>query len=115
MMPRTLEAKYQALHGFMAAGVPCVAGNDAGLPHTGFGRFWQELQAMTQGGMSPMQAIQAATLTAAKAIGLADSIGSLQTGKQADLVAVDGDPTQDITALSRPTLVMYAGKVVFQK
>jgi imidazolonepropionase-like amidohydrolase len=115
MMPRTLEAKYQALQGFMAAGVPCVAGNDAGLPHTGFGRFWQELQAMTQGGMSPMQAIQAATLTAAKAIGLADSIGSLQTGKQADLVAVDGDPTQDITALSRPTLVMYAGKVVFQK
>jgi imidazolonepropionase-like amidohydrolase len=93
LMPQTLEAKYQALEGFMAAGVQCVAGNDAGLPHTGFGRFWQELQAMTQGAMSPVQAIQAATLTAAKAIGLADTIGSLQPGKQADLVAVDGDPT----------------------
>ena len=115
MMPQTLGAKYQALEGFMAAGVQCVAGNDAGLPHTGFGRFWQELQAMTQGGMSPMQAIQAATLTAAKAIGLASTIGSLQPGKQADLVAVDGDPIQDITALARPTLVMSAGEVAFQR
>jgi imidazolonepropionase-like amidohydrolase len=98
----------------MAAGVRCVAGNDAGLPYTGFGQLWRELTTMVDGGMSPLQAIGAATSNAAQALHLTDTIGSIQPGKQADLIAVDGDPTRDINTLSRVRLVMRAGRIVFQ-
>jgi imidazolonepropionase-like amidohydrolase len=69
---------------------------------------------MVDGGMSPLQAIGAATSNAAQALHLTDTIGSIQPGKQADLIAVDGDPTRDINTLSRVRLVMRAGRIVFQ-
>ncbi len=115
MLPRVIESKLAALKGFLSAGVRVVAGNDAGLPHTGFGCLWQELEAMMAGGMTAMQAMAAATSTAARALGIEDRIGSIQTGNQADLLVVDGDPTADITALSRVRLVMQAGRIVFEK
>ncbi len=115
MLPAVIDAKLDALRGFLAAGVPVVAGNDAGLPYTGFGCLWQELDAMMSGGMTAMQAIAAATLTAARALGMADQIGSIRPEKQADLFTVDGDPTSDITALSKVGFVMQAGRVVFHK
>jgi len=114
LLPSVLEEKFRALQGFMAAGVICVAGNDAGLPYTGFGQLWRELITMVDGGMSPLQAIEAATSKAAQALHLTDAIGSIQPGKQADLIAVDDDPTRDINALSRVRLVMRAGRIVFQ-
>jgi len=114
LLPSVLEEKYRALRGFMAAGVRCVAGNDAGLPYTGFGQLWRELTTMVDSGMSPFQAIEAATSNAAQALHLTDTIGSIQPGKQADLIAVDGDPTRDINALSRVRLVMRVGRIVFQ-
>ena len=83
------------MQGFTATGVRCVAGNDAGLPYTGFGHLWGELSTMVDGGMFPLQAIEAATSNAAQALHLTDTIGSIQPGKQADLIAVDGDPTRD--------------------
>ncbi len=113
-LPAIIAEKLKALDGFLSAGVPVVAGNDAGLPHTGFGCLWQELEVMMAGGMSHMQAITAATLTAARAMGLADHIGSLRPGKQADLLIVDGDPTTDITALKRVQMVLQSGRVVFE-
>jgi imidazolonepropionase-like amidohydrolase len=115
MLPGVIASKLSALQGFLAAGVRVVAGNDAGLPYTGFGCLWQELDAMTAGGMTAMQAITAATGAAARALGLADRIGSIQCGKQADLLVVDGDPTADISALSRVQMVMQAGRTVFRK
>lgn len=114
LLPQVVEEKFKALQGFTTAGVQCVAGNDAGLPHTGFGQLWLELAAMVDGGMSPVQAITAATFSAAQSLQLDDMIGSIQTGKQADLFAVDGDPTRDISALSRVRMVMQAGRIVFQ-
>jgi imidazolonepropionase-like amidohydrolase len=93
-------------------GYVLVAGNDAGLPYTGFGCLWQEPDAMMSGGMTAMQAIAAATRSAARALGMEDKIGSIQPGKQADLLVVDGDPTTDITALSRVRMVMQAGRIV---
>jgi imidazolonepropionase-like amidohydrolase len=99
---------------FLDAGVELVAGNDAGLPYTEFGCLWQELDAMTCG-MTALQAIIAATATAARTLRMEDQIGSIGAGKQADLVVVDGDPTEDIAALSRVLLVMQAGRILFEK
>ncbi len=113
-LPGVIDAKFEALQGFLKAGVDVVAGNDAGLPHTGFGCFWRELETLVAGGMSPMQAITAATQTAARAIGMDDCIGAIQTGRQADLLVVDGDPTADITALAHVRIVMQAGRVVYR-
>ena len=62
--------------------------------------------------MTPMEAIVAATATAARAIGLPGEVGSLQPGKHADLVAVATDPTADVRALEHVAFVMQRGRVV---
>jgi imidazolonepropionase-like amidohydrolase len=59
-----------------------------------------------------MQAIQSATTVAAEMLGWQDQIGSIQKGKYADIVAVSGDPTRDITELQHVTFVMKGGKVI---
>ena len=112
ILPAVIEEKYRALLGFLDAGVNCVAGNDAGLPHTGFGGLGQELEAMVCGGISPMQAILSATRNAAKAMGIDQDIGSIQTGKQADLLVVAGNPVADIEQIAAVRMVLQAGKVV---
>jgi imidazolonepropionase-like amidohydrolase len=109
-----VEEKLRSLQGMLDAGVVCVAGDDAGLPLTRFDRFWQELDAMVAGGMTAMQAMVAATKTAASALGRLDEIGSIGVGKQADIIAVESDPSQDITTLENPTLVMRAGRIYRQ-
>ena len=114
VMARCVEEKLTSLAGLLAAGVTCVAGNDAGLPLTSFGRLWQELDAMVAGGMSAMQAMVAATRTAARAMGRQDSIGALAAGKQADIIGVDSDPSRDITVLAKPSFVMRAGRIYRQ-
>ena len=111
LMPRSLEEKIKSLEGLLKAGVTCLAGNDAGLPNTGFGLLWQELEIMTEGGMTAMQAIISATKNAAAALGLDDEIGSIKEGKQADIIAVDGDPAGQITHLSNVLFIMKAGRV----
>ena len=110
-MSRCLEEKLRSLQGMLDAGVVCVAGDDAGLPLTPFDRFWLELDAMAAGGMTAMQAMVAATKTAATAMGRLDEIGSIAIGKQADIIAVEGDPSQDITVLANPSFVMRAGRI----
>ena len=92
------------------AGVTIVFGTDGGvLPH---GRGVDELQALVAAGLSPIQAIQAATTNAAAALGIADSVGSINRGMSADLVGVRGDPVRDVTALRAPSFVMLRGRVV---
>ncbi len=111
LFPRSLEEKIKSLEGLLQAGVTCLAGNDAGLPNTDFGLLWQELEIMTEGGMTAMQAIISATKKAAEALGLDDEIGSIQEGKQADIIAVDGDPSVRITRLADVDFIMKAGRV----
>ena len=80
----------------LAAGVEVAMGADAG-PH---GENARELVAMVAARLSPAQAIVAATSTAARVCGLADEIGSVEVGKRADLLVVDGDPLEDIGILA---------------
>jgi imidazolonepropionase-like amidohydrolase len=93
-----------------AAGVPIALGTDAGVgPH---GANAREFFLMTSwGGLTPMQSIQAGTLSAARLLGVDREVGSLAVGKIADIVAVPGDPTQDIRALERPSFVMRSGVI----
>jgi imidazolonepropionase-like amidohydrolase len=110
-LPYELEQKYKQLKGLFKAGVKCVAGDDAGLPFTPVNQLWLELDAMVEGGMKPMEAVVSATKTAAEAMDWFSEIGSIDVGKRADLIVVDGDPRSDIMALSKVVLVMKAGKV----
>jgi imidazolonepropionase-like amidohydrolase len=91
------------------AGVKLAFGTDAGVyPHGWNGKQFAK---MVQYGMTPMQAIQAATVNAADLLGWSDRVGSVRTGRYADLVAVDGDPLADITQLERVQFVMKGGVV----
>lgn len=112
--PEVIAEKYRALRELIKLGVKCVAGSDAGLPQTGFGHLWKELDSMIHGGMTPMQAIVSATRTAAEAMNLEDTIGSIQKGKQADLLLVEENPVEDIRTLEKVRMVMKAGQVVYK-
>jgi len=71
-----------------------------------------ELEVYVALGMSPLQAIQTATINDADLLGWSDKVGTLQPGKWADIIAVDGDPSQDVTTLQHVKFVMKAGEVV---
>jgi len=92
------------------AGVPIVAGTDAGVAHTDFAdELFCELEAYVGAGMTPADAIRAATISAAAYLGLQDVAGSLAAGHAADVLVVAGDPLSDIAALRRTRLVVRAG------
>ena len=90
--------------------VPIALGTDAGvIPHSTNAR---EFFLMVEwGGMTPMDAIVAGTLSGAKLLGWDKTIGSLTVGKLADIVAVPGDPLKDIHNLEKPLFVMKSGVV----
>ncbi|MGH9464948.1 MAG: amidohydrolase family protein [Thermoanaerobaculia bacterium] len=92
------------------AGLRIAFGTDSGVsPH---GENAREFALMVEGGMPPLEAIRAATATAAEVLGVADELGTLEAGKLADLVAVTGDPLADISLLQRIGFVMKEGVVV---
>jgi imidazolonepropionase-like amidohydrolase len=92
------------------AGVKIAFGTDAGVyPH---GWNAKQFAYMVKYGLSPMQAIQSATVNAADLIGWADREGAIEPGKFADLIAVAGDPTTDVTVLEHVQFVMKGGQVV---
>ena len=91
------------------AGVPIVFGTDTGV--SAHGDNAQEFALMVEGGMPPMVAIQSATSVAANFLRIDDTHGTLEAGKQADIVAVPGNPLDDITAMERVSFVMKAGEV----
>jgi imidazolonepropionase-like amidohydrolase len=114
------EARWQALDQLrnitannfrkaLAAGVWIVMGSDAvaGL----HGENAKEIEWMVKAGMTPAQAIRAATADAAQLMGWQDRVGTIEAGKFADLIAVEGDPLKDITELQRVKFVMKGGLV----
>jgi imidazolonepropionase-like amidohydrolase len=87
-----------------------VYGTDAGIyPH---GDNARQFAVMVRYGMTPMQAIQSATVNAAEALGRSRDLGAIQAGRYGDLIAVKGDPTADVRALERVDFVMKGGEVV---
>ncbi len=91
-------------------GVPVAFGTDAGVyPHGLNGR---EFGMLVKLGLSPTQAIQTATVNAAKLLGWADRVGSIEPGFFADIIAVSGDPLKDVTVLERVDFVMKDGQVI---
>lgn len=95
-----------------ARGVPIVFGTDTGV--SAHGDNAQEFALMVEGGMPPMEAIQSATSVAANFLGIGDTHGTIESGKQADVIAVPGNPLDDIAALERVSFVMKAGKIYKQ-
>ena len=94
----------------IAAGVKVAVGSDlGGYPaELNAGEF----ECMVEAGMTPMQAIQSGTRVGAELLGWDDRIGTVEPGKLADLVAVPGNPLEDISEMKRVSFVMIGGKVV---
>jgi imidazolonepropionase-like amidohydrolase len=131
--PYTLAAKYRALgvpaeegekfrermetnrnvvHALIEAGVPIVAGSDTGLIGYGLDR---ELELYVQAGMSPMAAIQSVTIVPARVMKMAAEAGSVEVGKRADLVLVDGNPLTNISDIRRVVSVVKDGRMYDSK
>lgn len=112
VIPKAEEAAAVALASHskaIAAGVKIAFGTDSGVSR--HGDNGQEFALMVKAGMTPAQAIKAATLNAAEALGRSASIGSIEPGKDADIIAVSGSPLEDVTRLERVEFVMRRGVV----
>ncbi len=96
---------------YVAAGGSLLYGTDMGYPGIPVGIDPEELRLMTLAGLAPLEALTAATSEAGEELGLAP-LGSLESGAPADLIAVEGDPATDLTALAHPVLVMSGGELV---
>ena len=105
-----LAANGRVIKALYDAGVPIVAGSDTGLIGYGIDR---ELELYVQAGLPPMAAIQTATLGAARAMKLDRDSGSVEVGKRADLVLVEGDPLANISDLRKVTKVVRAGAELY--
>jgi imidazolonepropionase-like amidohydrolase len=102
-------ARKNVAHAF-SSGVKVAFGTDASVyPH---GLNAHEFAVMVKLGLTPLQSIQAATINAADLLGWSEKIGTIEPGKWADIIAVDGDPLRDVTTLERVKFVMKGGDVV---
>jgi imidazolonepropionase-like amidohydrolase len=106
------EAHRASFKRALRKGITIAAGTDAGTPFNRHDLFATELELMVALGMSAEAALEAATIGAARAAGIEVLTGSLEEGKSADLILLDGDPRKDITATKRVAGVMAHGKYV---
>ena len=94
------------------SGMRIAAGTDAGTPFNPHGDLALELAKMVEFGLPPMLALVAATSNAARLLRMDDQIGSVEQGKLADVILVDGNPLLDIGVMRRPSFVMKSGRIV---
>ena len=109
-MPRIHQANLEHTAKLAQAGVKFMAGSDCGWGVYPFGGFHLELQAMVDGGLTPSQAVTAATGNNAAALGLSDTVGTVSPGLEGDLLVVEGDPSRDVTSVANVLAVFKAGK-----
>ena len=105
-----------ALQSLVRAGVRLIASTDAGIPGVEHHRLPEALPVLAAlAALSPRDALRAATSECAAALGIADRTGTLEPGRSADVLVVDGNPLEDLSALRRPRLVLARGEVVMRK
>ena len=106
----SLETGIEVMRKAVERGVRIVYGTDSGVyPHH---LVAKQFAWYVRCGMTPLAAIRSATVVAAECLGWSNQVGSLAPGRFADLVAVDGDPLDDVTVLERPAVVVKGGRVV---
>ncbi|MEX2423872.1 MAG: amidohydrolase family protein [Acidimicrobiia bacterium] len=96
-------------------GIPLLAGTDCGLRGVRADMIGREIELLVDHGLSPTDALAAATSRAAEALGVEHLVGTLAAGKMADLIVVDGDPLGDAGVLRRPLLVFQEGRLVVDR
>lgn len=107
--PERIQQKRKSFQQALAAGVTICAGGDAGVfPH---GDNARELVMMAEYGLSPLEVLRSSTSVNADVLGTADQVGRIQSGLLADIILVEGDPSEDIEALYQVRFVMKDGKV----
>ena len=106
-----LETMRQSVVMAKALGVKIADGSDPASANR-HGKNAEELESMTKRGLTPLEALRAATTSAAGLLDWSDDIGAVEAGKFADLIAVQGDPTADITLLQHVKFVMKGGRVI---
>ncbi len=104
-----IQVTGESLRTVVPRGVKVAFGTDAGVSK--HGRNADEFELMVKYGMTPSQALVAATVNGADLLGLSAEVGTLEPGKRADLIAVSGDPLADVTVLKRVSFVMKDGLV----
>lgn len=107
-----METNRKVIRALFLAGVPIVAGSDTGLIGYGLDR---ELELYVQAGMTPLAAIQSATIVSARAMGMEGESGSIQIGKRADLLLVKGNPLENISAIRQVVSVVTDGRLYDSK
>lgn len=113
--PKALEIGVKIQDAFAKAykaGVKIAFGTDAAV--FAHGKNYMEFKYMVEAGMPPLETIKAATLNAAELLGIKATLGSIEMGKLADIIAIKGDPVQDITAMKNVVFVMKEGQVYRQ-
>jgi imidazolonepropionase-like amidohydrolase len=110
-----LEPHLDSIRRAVAAGVRILFGTDSTTLYNPLGDVGTELELMTRAGMAPLDIIGSATRVAAEECGVADQVGTLKTGKVADICVVEGDPTSDILALTSTAYVFRAGELVYRR
>lgn len=112
---RQIEARHRrSTESAIAMGVRTATGTDTGVPGVQPEMLWREAWLLADHGARPIDALRSATAWAAELLGVGGEVGSIEVGKQADAVLLDGDPLTDLTHLSRPHMVIRAGAVVFE-
>ena len=109
------DAHFASFQKAYKAGVKCACGTDAGTPYNPHNGTPNELILMVKSGLTPMQAIETATINSAKLLNVSDSLGSIEVGKKAHFAIFDGDPSKDINDILKCRMTVKNGEVVYKK
>jgi imidazolonepropionase-like amidohydrolase len=105
---RAFDKELQIVGALHKAGVIIVAGSDARIPGH---EFHRELELLVKAGLTPMEAIQSATIVPARVMKLDKELGTIQPGKRADLIIVDGNPLENISLIRNVKTIIKDGRI----